>query len=352
MSGRSAGALPGGGAPRWDGDLSGVSALVVVVTLRGGPPLARCLDALADQRGAPRHRTLVVDNGGTAAVAEVLAGRDVEVVRSPRNLGFAGGANVGLRAARRAAAAGRWDDGLVLLVNDDAVPAADFVARMVSAHRAAPAGVGAFTGLLLHAGPDGGPAAGPATVNSTGTVITRRGSARDRDSGRPAADLAAAPSVFGFCGGAAGLRAACLVDVGVLADDWFLYYEDVDLSWRLRARGWDVVFVPDAVVWHEHMASSGPRTPLFRWHNDRNALSTFARHATAGLALRVWLRFLPAVALHALRPATRPLALVRLRAFGAALRRLPRTLDERRALWRDAASPRRDVTARWLDAER
>ena len=359
----------------WDGpDWAGVDVLVVVVTYRGGPSLARCLGALAAQRPGdadaplPRHHLLVVDNGGTPATRGVLAavaGRDdVDVVAPGRNLGFAAGADVGLEPAARAAREGRWPDGLVVLVNDDAVPRPDFLARMWAAHRAAPADVAALTGLMLLAGrgatgstgPGGaGGTGGPGgTVNSTGTLLRSRGSAEDRDYGRALADLPAggAPAeVFGFCGGAAGLRAAALARVGVLDPAWFLYYEDVDLSWRMRAAGLRVLHVPGAVVEHELAASSGTESPVFRFHNDRNALLTFTRHAPAAVAWRAWLRFPAAVAWHAARPATRPLVPVRLRALRAALVLLPRTLAERRRLWPEPGR-RREVAKRWLDRDR
>ena len=157
--------------------------------------------------------------------------------------------------------------------------------------------------------------------------------------------------MFGFCGGAAALRASALAEVGVLSPEWFLYYEDVDLSWRMRAAGRRVLHVPDAVVEHELAASSGTTSPVFRFHNDRNALLTFTRHAPAGVVWRAWLRFPLAVAWHAARPTTRPLVPVRLSALRAAVALLPRTLAERRALWPDPRR-RREVATRWLDRDR
>ncbi len=333
--------------------------LVVVVTYRGGPLLTRCLDSLAAQSG-PRHRVLVVDNGGTAETRGPLAGRELTVVEPGSNTGFAGGANVGLRAAARAWAAGHWPDGLVVLLNDDAEAQPGMLAAFVEAAAAAGSEVGALAGLLLlddgaadpaAAGAAGATGGGP-RVNSTGTVITRRGSARDRDAGRPLAEVAEVAEVFGFCGGCVALPARVLAEVGVFADDWFLYYEDVDLAWRLRARGLTVRHVRTAVARHAVGASAGDESAVFRFHNDRNSLLTFARHAPAAVALRVWLRFPAAVVAHLLRRRTRPLVATRWRALGAACRRLPRTLAERRTLWRDAAQSRRAVAARWLDAER
>jgi hypothetical protein len=80
-------------------------------------------------------------------------------------------------------------------------------------------------------------------------------------------------------------------DVGLFDDRYFLYYEDTDLSWRMRLAGWDVRYIDDAVAWHEHAASSRVDSPLFRFHNDRNRLLTLTKNAPAGLAMAQVLRF-------------------------------------------------------------
>ena len=347
----------------WEGcDWAAVDVLVVVVTYRGGPALRRCLDGLAGQRAPsgldgearrpderPSHHVLVVDNGDVPATREVLLESSgdpaVDVVTPGRNLGFSAGANIGLRAASAAWEQGLWPRGLVVLVNDDAVPRPDFLARLWRAHQEAGPSVGAFAAtMLLSQDQD--------RVNSTGTVVTRLGSARDRDAGRLLAEVRPGERVFGFCGGAAGLRPAALSAAGVFEDEWFLYYEDVDLSWRLRAAGLDVLHVPGAVAVHELAASSGTTSPVFRFHNDRNWLTTFTRHGPAGLVWRRWLRFPFAVLAHALRATTRPLVPWRLRAGRDAFVRLPRTLAERRRLWSGREDRRRAVATRWLGRDR
>ena len=64
-------------------------------------------------------------------------------------------------------------------------------------------------------------------------------------SGCPMARQYAEPAdVFAWCGGAVLLRSDYLADVGLLDERFFLYYEDTDLSWRGRARGWRYRFVP------------------------------------------------------------------------------------------------------------
>ncbi len=95
--------------------------------------------------------------------------------------------------------------------------------------------------------------------------------------------------VFAWCGGAVLLRRAYLDDVGCFDERFFLYYEDTDLAWRGRLRGWRYRYAPGAIVRHRHGASAGPGSPVFAHYTERNRLLTLAKNAPAGLAWRAGL---------------------------------------------------------------
>jgi GT2 family glycosyltransferase len=92
--------------------------------------------------------------------------------------------------------------------------------------------------------------------------------------------------VFAWCGGAVLLRRSYLDEVGVFDERLFLYYEDTDLSWRGRLRGWRYRYEPTAVVRHRHSASSGVGSPVFMHYTERNRLLVLAKNAPAKVALR------------------------------------------------------------------
>ena len=92
--------------------------------------------------------------------------------------------------------------------------------------------------------------------------------------------------VFAWCGGAVLLRRSYLDDVGLFDERFFLYYEDTDLSWRGRLKGWRYVYEPDAVVRHRHAASSGVGSSMFNFYTERNRLLVLAKNAPARLAWR------------------------------------------------------------------
>jgi len=163
--------------------------------------------------------------------------------------------------------------------------------------------------------------------------------------------------VFTFCGASVCFRREALDDAGLFDDDFFLYYEDTDLAWRLRSRGWAIRYQPDSVVRHIHSASSEEWSPLFVFHVDRNRLLMLTKNARAGLALREVLRYpLTTASLLARgfaqarhtrrRPPLRP-TLLRLRVMASYLRLLPRMLVRRRQIAARATVSRREL-AQWL----
>jgi GT2 family glycosyltransferase len=92
--------------------------------------------------------------------------------------------------------------------------------------------------------------------------------------------------VFAWCGGAVLLRPAYLQHVGLFDERFFLYYEDTDLSWRGRLLGWRYRYVPGSVVRHEHAASSGEGSDVFRYFVERNRLLMLTKCAPARLGVR------------------------------------------------------------------
>lgn len=161
-----------------------------------------------------------------------------------------------------------------------------------------------------------------------------------------------------LCGAAVILRREALEEVGVFDDDFFMYYEDTDLSWRLRAAGWNIRYEPTAVARHLHSASSVEWSPFFTFHVERNRLLTLAKNAPTRLAITQAVRFNLTTAsmsrwalLQSLRnrrrPALRPI-LLRLRVTASTLRLLPQMLGRRRAIGRSAAIRRDDLFTAWM----
>ncbi len=191
----------------------------------------------------------------------------VRILETGANLGFAAGNNAGLRAAH-----GRH---LVLLNNDTRVRPG-WLAALVAAAEASER-VGAVTSKLLFMDR-------PGVIQNTGTLLLSDGGGGDRGTGEPDdGRFGEREDVFGFCGAAALLRREALDDVGEFDSDFFMYYEDTDLSWRMRLRRWRIVYEPAAVVEHVHTGTSVEGSPLFNFHANRNRLFMLLKNAPPGL---------------------------------------------------------------------
>ncbi|AIG79728.1 Hypothetical protein AJAP_34605 [Amycolatopsis japonica] len=261
---------------------------VIVVNYRGAADTVTCLRALAEH-DYPNLEVICVDNAsGGSDVAEIKAAAPgVKLVESPVNSGFAGGCNLGARHAT----------GTVLaFLNNDARPAPGWVGAAVAELRAQPT-VAAVASKVLD-------------WDGTGTDfvdagLTWFGMGYKRHAGSPLADVPAAEheiakDVLFATGSAMFVRAGVFAELGGFDERFFMFYEDVDLGWRLNLRGWRVRYVPESLTYHKHHATmstvdapdSGRETFLL----ERNALAalyknlsdeTLSRALPAALALAV-----------------------------------------------------------------
>lgn len=302
---------------------------VVVVTWQGAHLLPGCLESLCRQ--TLPHAVVVVDNGSTDGTDEFLAARfpEVRVVQTGANLGFAGGVQAGLDIA---------ETPYVALLNNDAEAEPGWLAALVHAAEAHP-GAAAVTSRMLLQDTD------PPLLNNTGVVLLDTDYGADRDLRADASVRTAADSVFGFSGGAALLRLDAVRAVGGFPTRFFLYYEDTDLSWRLRLAGWDIRYEPAAVVHHAHSATVDQTSDRFAFFNERNRLLMLTRCAPASRARRAVFRFvLTTASLGLKRALRRPVPDVpvfstglRLRVLRSYARALPWALRTRRTIRRSAA---------------
>lgn len=304
---------------------------VIVVTWNGLRVLQDCIAALAAQ--TQPHELVVVDNGSTDGTREWLAqhARQAKVLALPHNLGFAGGNNVGLRAAT--------GDCLILLNNDTIAPP-EFVERLIAPLRG-DAPLGSVAGVLTFAHR-------PELVASAGISVGCDGLHRDVWAMTAVAELPSAPvEVFGASGGAVCYRRTALEDVGLLDEGYFAYLEDADLAWRLRLRGWNCVVAPDARVRHIYSATSGQGSPFKQRLLARNRWRLILRCFPGALLRQHWpaiIRYdLLAMAYGILR---RQPAIITGRL--AVWRQLPDLLAQRRAL-KQQQRVRGRTLGRWLD---
>ena len=229
------------------------SLSVIIVSYRTPDLLRGCLEKLSADVGRHPREILVVDNASGDASAQLAASfPGVRVLALDRNLGFAGGVNRGILAA---------EGTYLFIMNPDVETgpgALDLLADFMDTH------------------PETGIAA-PKLLNTDGTLqyscrrhytletillrrtilgrmfpqaaSLRRHLMMDYDHARPR-------SVDWVAGAAMLVRREAVDDVGPMEERYFLYFEDVDWCTRMQARGWQVNYVPDAVMVHHWQRAS------------------------------------------------------------------------------------------------
>ena len=260
---------------------------VIVVNYRGAEDTVTCLRALREELDYPAdHLQLVcVDNASGDGSAERIRQQvpGVEIVESAENLGFAGGCNLGARHAT----------GTVLaFLNNDARPHRDWVGAAVAVLKAEPT-VAAVASKVLDW--DGG------HIDFVDAGLTWFGMGYKRHAGEPdTGQYDVAKDVLFATGSAMFVRAEVYRHMGGFDERFFMFYEDVDLGWRLNLRGWRVRYEPKSLTFHRHHASmskvDSPDNARELYLLERNALAalyknvsdaTLAKALPAALALAV-----------------------------------------------------------------
>lgn len=195
-------------------------------------------------------------------------------------------------------------------------------------------------------------------VNNAGSVLIEGGFGGDRGFKRRDDGSFDEPTdVFAWCGNGVLLRPSYLEDVGLFDESFFAYYEDTDMAWRGRARGWRHRYVPKSRIRHMHATTSGEGSPLFHHYVERNRLLMLAKNAPSRLAAGAALRFLWSTLgylradvvhplIHRRRPRPRP-TMQRLRSFAAFGRMLPAALRQRSTNRRRQEVPDRELIS-WM----
>jgi GT2 family glycosyltransferase len=318
------------------------SVTVIIVNWNGGDGLIRCLSCLAAQEPLP-ERIVVVDNGstdGSADAAERAAAADSRLAsrmvwhRTGRNLGFAAANNF---------AVSQCDTEFVALLNPDAFPEPRWLDALLSAARRHPAAA-AFGSLQLLDAAEG-------IVDGSGDVYHVSGLSWRAGHGRPPTPAAREDrEIFSACAAAVLYRRDAFLAVGGFDEDFFCYFEDVDLGFRLRLAGWQARHVPGAVVRHAGGGSVGSAGPDFALvHGHRNLAWCFVKNMPgplfAALLIPHLLQTMVSLFVFWTRGQGRPIV----NAKGQALAQLPRMWRKRRAVQASRRASCRDIW-RVLDA--
>ncbi len=247
---------------------------IIIVNWNGGQVLLDCLASIYAHTPPLPFEVIVVDNASTDGSPERVAAGfpQVRLIQAGRNLGFAGGNNLGLQAAQ-----GRF----LLLLNNDTLVREKALGRMVAAMQADPS-IGILGCRLLN--PDG------TLQRSCGLFPTLWTKFLDLTMLYRLVpvyrlghwDYAGERDVDWLSGACLLLRREVYEQIGGLDEGYFMYLEDADLCRRAWQAGWRVHFTPTAEVVHLKGHSSRPALPRLLVEDQRSAYRFFRKHYGPG----------------------------------------------------------------------
>lgn len=230
---------------------------IVILNYRSKGLVKQCVKTIGLYAPKASYEIIVVDNDSGDGVGAMLEERfpEVRFIRSPANVGYAGGNNLGVRAAR-----GRY----VVIMNPDITVRPGALDAMVAFMEANPE-VGIMGPKLVH--PDGSIDASCYRFPTYAIPIYRRTPLGRLASGRQAVsrylmedyDHRTTRDVDWLLGAVLMVRRSALDEVGPLDERYFLYFEDTDWCRRFWQAGWRVVYYTGAemVHYHERLSAQG-----------------------------------------------------------------------------------------------
>lgn len=228
-----------------------IRASVIIVNYNHRAYLEGCLKSLMEDRD-PADEIILVDNASTDNSVEFVRETfpQVQIVCNSQNIGFAGGCNLGARIAQ-----GEY----LAFLNPDTIVTPGWLKKLIDAIRVNPKAGLATPKILLHDKPE--------QINTAGNNIHLAGLTMCRGLGLHRDSLVEPGAVSAISGAAFVIRKELFYELDGFDEDFFLYMEDTDLSWRARLAGYQCWYVPDSIITHDYAVRFGP---LKVYYQERN----------------------------------------------------------------------------------
>jgi GT2 family glycosyltransferase len=228
----------------------------VILNWNGREYLPSCLRSVKRQTYS-NTEIILVDNASTDGSVEAVRNSfsDLRLVVNPKNMGYGGGNNRGIREAR-----GRY----IFLLNSDTEieeNCLELLLRCIETDQA----IGVTTPkIVFYDRRD--------IIDAAGLCIYPDGLSIGRGRLERQEKYDRSEEVFFGSGCASLYRKEMLEEIGLLDADFFAYAEDTDLGWRARLAGWKAYYVPQAMVYHHHSKTLGAYSPLKAFLVERNRI--------------------------------------------------------------------------------
>ncbi len=235
---------------------------VIVLNFKKHLLTLQCIRSLKTQTYTDLE-ILVVDNASQDGSVEAFCAMypKLQLFESSFNRGYAGGNNIGIRRCLEEGKEFIW------VLNNDTVAPPDALLRLVEALRANPQWGMAGSQIKSLEKPH-------STVQMGGGRISLWSGLN-----RAIVNPAKLPGLNYLTGCSLLIRTEALGKVGLMDENYFHYWEDVDLSFRMRKAGWELGYVPDSIVYHHEGGSLATNSPRAAFFFSRSIVRFFLRNS-------------------------------------------------------------------------
>lgn len=295
-----------------------VAVSVIIPTWNGRHHFEVCLGSLRDQTFSD-FEVIVVDNSSTDGTQPFLREfyPEVVLIELDENRGFTGACNVGYAVAKGE---------IIVLLNNDTEADPGWLAAIVEAFETHPEVGIVASKILLFDRRD--------HFHAAGDYYRLDGIPGNRGVWKPdQGQFDEEEPVFSACGAASAYRRSLVDNIGFLDESFYFSCEDIDISWRAHLAGWQVLYVPSAIVYHKLKATGGNTTSSY--YDGRNFLYLIWKNYPTSLLRLHWFPILRAqsmIAWKAIRSWRGAAARARLRGQLAGLMGIFRMLPQRRVV--------------------
>ena len=239
--------------------MSSPKVAIIILNWNGKHYTIECIESLK-KIIYPNYEIVLVDNGSKDNSVECFKDRypDIKIIINKKNLGFAEGNNIAIKAILK----NKYVKYLALLNNDTKVEPY-WLEELISVAETDKK-IGACQSKILSM-------SAPGMLDAVGISISKNGGAiqegyKTRDVGQ----YEQVREIFGACAGAVLYRREMLNKIGLFDEDFFAYYEDVDIAFRARLAEWKCAYVPKSIVYHAHSGTLGNKSSLKLYFLTRN----------------------------------------------------------------------------------
>lgn len=262
---------------------------IIIVNWNGERFLQACIKSIL-KINYPKNKIeiIVIDNNSadySVEKAKTIYSK-IRIFKNNKNEGFAKGNNIGIKLAKFSH---------IVLLNNDTEVSKQWLRNLVSSLDLKNKVGGAIPKTVYYKNPE--------IINTAGIMLRRnrtwpmieRG-INEKDHGQ----YNKKELVDGFSGVSVLLHKKMLDEVGLFDEKFFMYFEDVDLSWRAKKKGWKFMYAPSAIVYHHHSATTKKIPNLFNYYVSRNRLFVVTKNGSIFLLILTFIDFIKRILLHIL----------------------------------------------------